>query len=305
MESSFTTLRRRIANSGARSASAIIEPPARSWPGGGQRLAAVVEQPFRHHDVGSPESWDEVLGFLDGRQRAELIGYVGIHPIVAATVHCAARLRSDRRMHTAVEKSRRLVIGRPDALKTVAGALDGCEAVPIEGEDFHPIRDLDRAHDLVDAARSSLEIATARAFRMIHDGWIVVDGPLALSPDWSRDPRMVGIVKHHGAVALSPADYEVYLTVPHGHRTSAFAPGTQRLTPVYAWGLRLWPWEGHDLLHGLVRVETAATNEALGLADLLARRIMAERTPVVAGPGAHRELYGIHDVGRYLRARGA
>ena len=73
---------------------------------------------------------------------------------------------------------------------------------------------------------------------------------------------------------------------------------------MYAWGLRLWPWEGRDLLFGLVRVEAARRPETLALADEWSRWILAERAPVSA-PDARwdRLLYGIHNVEDYLRAR--
>ena len=83
-----------------------------------------------------------------------------------------------------------------------------------------------------------------------------------------------------------------------------FAPETRSLAPVHSWALRLWPWEGEDLFHGLVRIETSAGDDTLSSVDQLSRWLLAERAPISApDPRWDRLLYGIHDVEVYLRAR--
>jgi hypothetical protein len=116
---------------------------------------------------------------------------------------------------------------------------------------------------------------------------------------------MVGVIKSHGALPFTGDDLETYLTLPSGHRSAVFAPGTRQVTPVHSWALRLRPWQGHDLLHGLVRVETAARDAVPGDADAISRWLLTEVTPVANDPRADRLLYGVHDVERWLRARGA
>jgi len=73
---------------------------------------------------------------------------------------------------------------------------------------------------------------------------------------------------------------------------------------VHAWALRLWPWEGKDLFHGLVRIEVAPVNGTPAMAGLLSRWLLAERAPI-STPDARwdRLLYGIHSVETYLRAQ--
>ena len=68
--------------------------------------------------------------------------------------------------------------------------------------------------------------------------------------------------------------------------------------------MRLWPWEGNDLLYGLLRLEARAHPETIALASPIAAWIRAERAPV-ATPDRRwdRLLYPIHDVETYLRAR--
>jgi hypothetical protein len=81
-----------------------------------------------------------------------------------------------------------------------------------------------------------------------------------------------------------------------------FAPAGREVAPVYSWALRLWPWEGKDLLHGLIRIEAAPCPETLSEADQLSRWLLAERSPVsTPDPKWDRLLYGIRSVEEYLR----
>ena len=277
------------------------------------RPAKLVDPPLRHISVGNPEPWQDDVGFLDGTQHVELLGYAGTRTLVGAIVRAAVRLRHHRSLHLAVEQYQRLILGRADALDAMNGTPPGYDAVVLEGDhEPHPIRDLELARAMVDRARSALEIAVAREFRDSsdrHDAspapWLVVDGSLAATPDWGMDARMVGVVKSHAVLPFKDDELETYLTLPRGHRTSLFMPGSRRVTPLYAWGLRLHDFAGHDLFHGLVRIEAPATDATRAVADIISRRLMAERSPLSNDPRADRLLYGIHDVERFLRARGA
>ena len=114
---------------------------------------------------------------------------------------------------------------------------------------------------------------------------------------------MVAISKSHSILPFDGADLEQYLRLPCAHRSSVYAPATRSLGPVRAWGLRLWPWEGKDLLHGLVRVEVAPANESTERANEISRWILAERAPVSAPDRRwDRLLYGIYSVEQYLKA---
>ncbi len=303
--SPFAALRRRIGAAGAhRAGTPWAELPLRASGHAGP--VDVIEAPFRHHAVDTPVAWTDDVAFLDGTQHVELVGYVRTDPLVAAVVRAGVRLRHHRRTTVAAEASRRIVVARAHVLDQLGGALDGHDSVVLsDGEPSHPVLDLERAHAAVDDARRVLETLVARQFRARHDCWLVADGTLTVSPDWAGDARMLGVVKTHGVLQLEGDMLDTWLTLPVGHRTSVYAPRNQRVTPVHAWGLRLREWEGHDIFHGLVRVETAATAEALALTDTLARHLLAERAPLASAPRADRLLYGIHDVGRYLRAAGS
>lgn len=304
--SPFAALRRRIAAAGARPALAAwsdLEVRAAAAP---PPAVEVVEAPFRHIDVGEATPWDGDLAFLDGTQHVELVGYVGTDPLVAAVVRAAVRIRHDKRMTIAVEDSRHVVIARSHVLDQLRGAFEAHEVIPLDdAAGRHPVHDLDLAHAAVDHARASLEASVAARFRRTSDCWMLADGTLAVSAQWASDPRMVGVVKTHGVLQLDGDLLDMWLTLPAGHRTSAYLTRTRHGVAMHAWGLRLWPWEGRDIFHGLVRVETAASPEALAFVDTLARHLLAERAPLTSAPRADRLLYGIHDVGRYLRASGS
>ncbi len=143
-------------------------------------------------------------------------------------------------------------------------------------------------------------------YREISAAWLIIDGSLAESPQWALDPHMIGVCKSHSTLPFADADLEAYLRLPAGARSPVFLPAGHEVAPVYSWALRLWPWEGKDLLHGLIRVEVAPTLDSLAQADQLSRWLLAERAPV-STPDARwdRLLYGIRAVEEYLRASGA
>jgi len=265
-----------------------------------------------HHDVGAPEGPGEPVAFLDGTQRTELLGYAGTSPLVVARVAAAVRERRERRMRTVLVERRRFVVGARRALDAAGEALagSGLETVAVEDEeDLHPLRELQRIGRAVDQARGNLEVRLGVAYRQRAERqphpWLVVDGALTQSPSLAADPRAVGIVKSHATLPFAGADLERYLRLPAGCRSSLFAPPARSFAPVVSWALRLWPWEGKDVFHGLVRVEVAPETATPEHADRLSRWLLAERVPLSApDPRWDRLLYGIHAVEQYLKASG-
>ena len=254
--------------------------------------------------LGPPEDWPEGVAYLDGIQRSEIIGYAGSAPLFGAELAAAVRERRDRRLQTVVEARRAVVLGRPAALAAAGDALAVLEPIPLSDSDpVHPLRDFLSAGEALDQARSALEIEVGRRYRTRSNGWLVIDGTLAVSKNWAEDPQMVAISKSHSILPFEGADLEQYLRLPCGHRSSVFAPATRSLAPVRAWGLRLWPWDGKDLLYGLVRVEVAPCNASTEKADAISRWIMADRAPVSAPDRRwDRLLYGMYSVEQYLKA---
>jgi len=267
--------------------------------------ATLIEPgPVTARAVGTPVPWPGPVAFLDGTQRLEVIGYAGASPLVGAEVAAAVRERVGRDVRTVAVERRVLALGRRSVLAEAGPVLAGVTKVALpEEESAHPLRDLDSARHAVDRARGEVERIVGDAYRKSAPHWLVVDGSLAESPAWALDPRMIGISKSHATLPFDGPDLVTYLHLPQGRRSSIFQPSSRRHAPVYAWGLRLWSWTGHDLFHGLVRIEAAARQESITRADTICRWLLAERAPISAPDGRwDRLIYGIHGVEQYLKA---
>lgn len=306
MSPNLSALRRRLAVKGLTPASAVPESSGGRTEEACIRPARLVEDAvLRCRPVGPAEAWPDPLAFLDGVQRMHLVAYAGAAPIFVAEIAAAVRERRGARLKTVVEDRRRIVIARPRALAAAGDALEGLATLGLpEDEPPHPVRDLTQASRALDRARGQLELDLGRRFRLGSDTWLLVDGSLAESPEWATDPRTIGVAKSHATLPFEDDDLDRYLRLPAGYRTSIFAPQTRTVAPVHAWALRLWDWEGKDLFHGLVRVEVSPANGVPATADLISRRLLAERAPLsTPDPRWDRLLYGIHSVEQYLRAR--
>jgi len=276
--------------------------------------AEPVEDPeLRVHSLaGAQPLAPAAVGFLDGIEQWRVVGYAGVTPIVRAYVAAAIRLRgADRRPRTVAEDADELAITRLDRLSAaVRGALEGTgvHVVEISADDAgQPARALPAARIEVQKARAALErrLAERRLEALGSDEWLVVDGVLSDSAALSAHPRALGVVKSHGAQYFAGPELERALTLPAVHRTSVFRPkrrGARR--EIHSWYLRLWPWEGNDLLYGLLRVEARAHPDTGALAPRISAWLVDERAPL-ATPDHRwdRLLYPIHDVETYLRAR--
>jgi len=250
--------------------------------------------------------------FLDGIELWRVVGYAGVTPIVCAHVAAAIRRRGpDRRPRTVAEDAEELAITRLELLPdAVRGALERgrVRVVEIPAEDAgQPARALPAARVEVEKARAALErrVAERRLEALAPGEWLVIDGVISDSAALSAHPRALGVVKSHGAQYFEGAELERALTLPADHRTSVFRPrsrGARR--EIHSWYLRLWPWEGNDLLYGLIRLEARAHPDTVATASALSTWLLRERAPL-ATPDRRwdRLLYPIHDVETYLRAR--
>lgn len=257
-------------------------------------------------DVGTAEAWTEPVAFLDGTQRLDLFANTdGSDSLYHATVSAGVSRRENRRLRSVFRQRREFIVGRGAALARIGeavGAGQGCALIPLADEPGpHPIRDKLQAARIVDQQRGSLEVEVGRAWRKTDPGWLIVDGSLAQSPAWAADQRMLGVVKSHAALPFEGEDLTRYLRLAPGHRTSVFSVEAP-VAPVYSWALRLWPWQGRDLLHGLIRIEAAPTEATLASADQLSRWLLAERAPLSApDPRWDRMMYGIRSVEMSLK----
>jgi len=253
--------------------------------------------------------------FLDGIEQWKVVGYDGVLPVVRAYVAAAVRRRGeDRRLRTAFEGARDFAIAPLAAMapERRRALTDNCPDVvdlPLDqtAGGAQPGRVLELARRAVDSARQRLErdLAERCLTRLGETEWLVVDGLLSVSGKLAGHPRALGVIKSHGAQFFTGADLERALTVPAAHRTSVFrARGGHARNEVYSWYLRLWPWEGNDLLYGLLRIEARAAAATARAASATSGWLLAERAPL-ATPDVRwdRLLYPMHDVETYLRAR--
>jgi hypothetical protein len=300
--SQCSRLRKSLASQGLVTASAMPESTGRQEDARVRPARLVEGTNLQVRPVGAPEAFTGPLAFLDGVQRSEVVAYAGSSPLLVAEVAAAVRLRWDRHLTTVVEERLLFVAGRAASLARAGVALAGTDCHVIEDDGpAHPHRDLELARRLVDRIRGNLELSVYDRFRGAHDGWILVDGSLATSSALAADPRAVGLSKSHATLPFEGQDLDRYLCLPAGCRSSMFQPAGEH-APVAAWGLRLWPFEGRDLLHGFVRLEVSPSAASTDHADQVSRWVLAERTPVSADPRWDRLLYGIHSVEQYLKA---
>ena len=273
----------------------------------------VEDEELRVHALAGASAFAPgAVEFLDGIELWRVVGYAGVTPIVCAHVAAAIRRRGpDRRLRTVAEHAEELAITRLELLPdAVRGALErgGVQVVEIPAEDAgQPARALPAARVEVEKARAALErrVAERRLEALGPGEWLVLDGVISDSAALSAHPRVLGVVKSHGAQYFEGAELERALTLPADHRTSVFRPrsrGARR--EIHSWYLRLWPWEGNDLLYGLIRLEARAHRDTVATASALSAWLLRERAPL-ATPDRRwdRLLYPIHDVETYLRAR--
>jgi len=303
----WTRLRRVVASKGFTPATWIPAASEGRTPEALIRPARVIERgPFVPRPVGVPDPWPGMVAFLDGTQRYEVMSFASNTPVVVAEVAAAIMERRERRLELALEGRRRLVIARPSVLHSLGDLLDRHETVAL-AEDLpsHPVQEFWVARRLVDQARGRLEVELGHRYRERSAAWLIVDGSLTDSPLWASDPRMLSVARSHSTLPFEGQDLDKYLHLPAGHRSPIFASPDDEIAPVFSWGLRLWPSEGCDTMHGLIRVEAAPTDQTINTVDQLSRWLLAERAPLsTPDPRWDRMLYGIRAVEEYLRSSG-
>jgi len=259
-------------------------------------------------DVGGPEQPPEGVSFLDGIQRYAVEGRFGLVPVVRGYAAAAALRREGASLKVAEERSEEFVVV---ARERLSGAeLEAVEAAGLPVVDCeapersHPIVDVQLAAREVERRREALEAEVAAACLAARpQGWLVLDGGLG-GPAPEGAPPVLGLVKSHETQYLEGGELEAALTLPEGHRTSVFQPSTGARPAVFSWYLRLWPWDQHDLLHGLVRVERPPNESCIADATAVSRWLLAERAPLSAPDGRwDRLIYPIQQVETYLRAQ--
>jgi hypothetical protein len=291
-----------------RESGAISEVEARIIEGSAPHLQA--------HPV-QPATQSGFTSFLDGIQHAEVRLYRGPVPIVYAYGAAVVRARVQGRM---LVHERGLLDEReavffpfrhlnPDDVQALGVAreqmIDSSPPAEQPSPLFPPLL-YNQAARAVDHWREGIERNVARqwcAEAHEHD-WLLVDGPLTLSPELASARRAVGLIRSQRTRFFDAEDAHVIARLRVGERTSLFEPLTRRWTPVHSWYLRLRDPLGHDVFWGLVRVEIAARPGSERAARQVSSWLLAEASPLaLPGAGWDRLLYPLHDCQRFLRAR--
>ena len=271
----------------------------------------VEDARVRAHPVEPADLGPAPISFLDAIQRWKVAYYDGVVPIARGYVAAAVRRRTpaDRRLHTARERSREMLVTAVERLHAgVRAALEtsGIELLDVPEMAGQPARAQEAARRVIENARVAIEkqLGEAHAATLAADEWLVLDGVLSESALLARHPRALGVIKSHGAQYFEGDDLTLALTIPALHRTSVFKPRGRARNEVHSWYLRLWPWEGNDILFGLLRIEARAFERSPAVAQEVSGWLVRERAPV-STPDARwdRLLYPIHDVETYLKAR--
>ena len=247
------------------------------------------------------------VGFCDGVQRFAVEGWVGVCPVVRAYVGAAVLLRKDRRLEPIVHREQEFIIAPLDALSDEVTQRIKEVGLPLYDSGRarrHPTLDVRRAVQVIQGQKSELERAVARDFRArFSEAWIVLDGGLRGYETFPGNDRLLGVIRSHETQYLAGADLAVALTLAAEHRTTVFERRSGD-AGVHSWYLRLWDWEGQDLLYGLLRLERQPVGDISAEADRISGWILSERVPL-AGRSRRwdRFLYPIHQVESYLNAR--
>jgi len=280
-------------------------------PEAAERAELVEDAELRAHEISAESRVPPAVSFLNGFERWSVRAYDGVIPVVEAYIAAAVRRREGRGGLQAVGVRQRsfavaaLQRMKPDLRQLLEHSAGDIE--PVDGEFVgQPARYLEQVETIVRRARAHMEreLAESTLERLGAEEWLVLDGLLSRSPAVARHPRALGVIKSHGAQFLEGRGLERALTLPAGHRTSVFAVrGGHTRTETYSWYLRLWPWEGNDLLYGLVRIEARAHPDTIARASEVSGWLWSERAPL-ATPATRwdRLLYPLHQVEEYLKA---
>lgn len=295
----------------------VLDRPAAAEP---PRLSAVelVEHGmFSAVAVGLPlpsERASRFGGFLDGAQKVQVLAYPRGVPIVLGTVSAGIRCRRERRLVTwkgrepAVE--RRLYL--PVAYLGAAGlapngkfAIVDTSATDGSGTkiDGHPLGLVDRAVQLVQEHRESLEYRFAEDWCDTEGSPLFIDGGISGSARIASSPLAIGVVKSHRTLYADNSALPTLFALKKGERSTVFRVSPRARHCIASWYLRLRSATGQDPLWGLVRIEIADTPDAVNRADEISRWVLAESSPLSLPDGRWDKMaYGIRDAEEFLRA---
>ncbi|MBA3414839.1 MAG: hypothetical protein H0U10_06410 [Chloroflexia bacterium] len=294
-------------------------PPAQS--SAGRAGIEPIEGPIEQRRVEPARAADTKIGFfLDGAQRTLSHCRVGIAPVTAvvaavgivqrnACEECTPAPGSINLKHVwlvpglddpHLDRFRAAVLAAGMEVRDPLIGGDGMDE-PAPSIDYTMLQE--RAYAAAKLVRQEMEAETLAWFRSdlryaTDARWLVVDGLLKRT-----QRRAIGVVKQFSDSYLSGRDEETLLALPPGHRTTAFVPDDRwRAGPTTLWYLRLWPADGLDARHALIRVEVAAEVHTTAEIDEISSWLLAERTPRATGDERWATLlYPIHHLERMLK----
>jgi hypothetical protein len=251
--------------------------------------------------------------FLDGRQETRPFAWLGaLVPLVLGTVSAGIQRREHRRLRswgaTVIERQ----IYAPLALVDGDRLRRACHPVPVAdtltheddpGSGMHPTLLQERARQAVARRREACEHRVAGEWCRTRQEPLFVDGGIAGSESLARSPVAIGVIKSHRTFYGGTEGMAAALSLGVAERTPVLKIAPRGRTPVHSWYLRLHDPAGRDAFWGLVRIETAESDDPVGRAALVSRWVLAERVPLAA-PDARwdRMAYGIRGVEQALGA---
>jgi hypothetical protein len=143
-----------------------------------------------------------------------------------------------------------------------------------------------------------------------EDDWLVVDGRLS-----GQYVNAIGFVKDPTSQHLAGDEAAALYSLPAGHRTTAYEllpsraddedDDTELRNQAFTmWYQRMWPADGLDARHALIRIETGSHVQDSELIDDIATWLMAERVPRPTGDARWPTmLYPVHLLELMLKRR--
>lgn len=265
--------------------------------------------------VGKPEH-GRLAYFMDGIERMHVPLYYEMVPVVYGYVAAAIRHRgTDRRMQRYKHEAKEAIYipyKLIDRIKLVGTEIDTVDTANDEKEQGeHPMMLKEAARIAISKERGLLEINLVKEWLENFNNqseWLLVDGSLGgtLGGDYNKyeNPNIIGAIKSHQTQYFNLEDQRKVLSLKVGERSGVFMPlGREQRAPVYSWYLRIRPNDGQDLYFGLMRIEAAANERTLDMADEISRWLLAERTPLSL-PDARwdKMIYPIRDCEQYLKS---
>lgn len=276
-----------------------------------------LEGPIAHRPIerrnASQFSW-----FIDGSQKTMPVWRIGVVPIVVSIVVSGVLERADDGSCTLIPGSMSEAIhwivpqqtGDPEirSFVEILESLDQIVVDPLEEKDNYS--QLAGMYDHVllyaneaagnlrgNAERESIRFWSDNIRTTREDRWLVVDGRLM-----SELTNAIGFVKDPGRQHLSGQDAVTLLSMPAGHRTTAYRLREPARTRTH-WYQRMWPADGLDARHALIRIEASGDTNTEEI-DEIASWLMAERVPRPTSDARWPTLlYPVHILERILKRR--